>query len=68
MQTYTTVEGDTVDLIAWHKFAQTKAVTELILTMNPGLAARGPVLPKGLVIVLPDAAPKSEQSFKRIWS
>jgi len=68
-ETYTTKEGDTVDLIAWRERGQTAGMTEAILDLNPGLASRGPVLPIGLKIELPDPKPKKiERNVPRIWS
>lgn len=67
-ETYTTKEGDTVDLIAWQERGQTAGVTEQILDLNPGLASVGPVLPFGLTITLPDPAPKKTvRKVARIW-
>lgn len=67
--TYTTLEGDTVDLIAWRVRKQTANVTEQIFDLNPGLAALGPVLPAGVVVkVPPPPAKKSVRNVPRIWS
>lgn len=68
-QKYTTVEGETVDLIAFRERGQTASVTEQILELNPGLSALGPLLPAGLVILIPDPAPKQTiRNVPRIWS
>lgn len=66
---YTTVEGDTVDLIAWKLRRQTRKVDELIFDANPGLAEYGPVLPAGLVVnIPPPPTQKPVRNVKRIWS
>lgn len=65
---YTTQEGDMVDLICWHRYKQTAKITEIVLDTNPGLAAYGPVLPAGVVIVLPNKAPQVENNVVRLWS
>jgi phage tail protein X len=65
---YTTIEGDTVDLIAWNQWGVTLGATEAILEANPGLAAQGTKLPQGLTIILPDYVVKKTQTAARIWS
>jgi phage tail protein X len=65
---YTTIEGDTVDLIAWNQWGVTNGATEAILDANPGLAARGTKLPQGLVITLPDYVVKKTPVTRKIWS
>lgn len=68
-ETYTTTEGQTVDLIAWKERGETATVTERILDLNPGLAEYGPFLPAGLKIVLPDTPTKKvERNVPRLWS
>ena len=65
---YTTREGDTVDYVAWKFYGSTSnQETEAVLAANVGLADHGPVLPAGVVIVLPKiAAPKKTQGIK-LW-
>lgn len=56
MATITTVraqQGDTVDLICMRHLGYTANAVEAVYRANPGLAARGPVLPIGTVVVLP---------------
>ncbi|MGJ4961341.1 MULTISPECIES: tail protein X [unclassified Bradyrhizobium] len=67
-ETYTTIEGDTVDMIAWSRFGVTHGATEAILRANQGLAAAGTRLPQGLTIVIPAYAPKKVSAAARIWS
>ncbi|WP_315743084.1 tail protein X [Bradyrhizobium sp. SZCCHNR1075] len=67
-ETYTTQEGDTVDLIAWNRFGVTHGATEAILRANPGLAAAGTKLPEGLVVTIPAFTPKKVTAAARIWS
>lgn len=54
VQTVSTQAGDMVDLLCWRHLGRTDGVTEATLALNPGLAARGPVLPAGITITLPD--------------
>lgn len=56
---YTTKQGQTVDLACLDHYGRTAEVTEAALDANPGLAARGPVLPMGTAIVMPDIAKKT---------
>ncbi|MEJ6008685.1 tail protein X [Novosphingobium aquae] len=69
MNTATTRDGDTVDQVLWRNLGRTAALTEATLELNPGLAARGAVLPAGVVITLPavtTAAPVRETV--KLWS
>jgi len=67
-ETYTTRDGDMVDEIAFSRFGRTAGVVELILEANPGLAARGPRLPAGLVICLPLPVVPDRAQATRLWS
>lgn len=52
--TYKTIEGDTVDGIAWSHYGHHRGTTELILDANRELAAQPLYLPEGLIISLPE--------------
>ncbi|WP_311276179.1 tail protein X [Methylobacterium sp. WCS2018Hpa-22] len=68
-ETETTIEGDTVDIVAMRRRKATDGVTEQILTLNPGLAALGPILPAGIVVKLPATPTKKVvRDVPRIWS
>ncbi|NBC35552.1 phage tail protein [Novosphingobium sp. FSY-8] len=54
--TATALSGETVDELCWRVLGKTAAVTEQVLALNPGLAALGPRLPGGTVVVLPALA------------
>lgn len=54
--TIITQDEDMVDAIAFRHYGTSDGTPEAILDANPGLAARGPVLPAGLTIVLPPVA------------
>jgi phage tail protein X len=56
MTTATARAGETVDAICWRVLGRTRDVTEQVLALNPGLAAKGPKLPAGTVVTLPDTA------------
>jgi phage tail protein X len=67
-QQYRTSEGDTVDLIAWKYYGtQSGQVVEKLLAANAGLADRGPVLPAGLVITLPDMPTAGQSKGVKLW-
>lgn len=67
-QTYLTSDGDTADYIAWKYYGtQTGRVLEQLLQANPGLADRGPVLPAGLTITLPDIVLETAAQGVRLW-
>lgn len=48
-------QGDTLDTLCWRHLGTTAPVEET-LRNNPGLAARGPVLPEGQKVTLPEIA------------
>ena len=57
-------QGDTLDLLLHRHTGRTAGTTEATLAANPGLAGRGPILPMGTLIELPDVAPQPTTS---IW-
>ncbi|MHC2283568.1 phage tail protein X [Bradyrhizobium diazoefficiens] len=68
MEQYTTIEGDTVDLIAYNRFGVTHGATEAILRANLGLAAAGTKLPQGMKVNIPAFTVKKVNTAARIWS
>lgn len=47
-------EGISLDLLLWRKFGvRGRELVEATLTLNPGLALRGPILPMGTVVIVP---------------
>lgn len=66
----TALDGETVDEICHRALGRTRAVTEQVLALNPGLAALGPRLPAGTAVNLPDlttAAPVVRETVS-LWS
>ncbi len=53
VMTYQTREGDMLDDICWRYYERVDVVID-VLDTNPGLAEYGAVLPKGLMILLPE--------------
>lgn len=67
-QTYLTSDGDTADYIAWKYYGtQDGKVVEQLLAANPGLADRGPVLPAGLQVTLPEIVLETAEQSVRLW-
>lgn len=56
MTTATALDGDTIDAICWRELGRTRGVTEQVMALNPGLAALGPRLPAGTLVMLPETA------------
>lgn len=66
--TIATVGGDFLDdLVVQHYGVDSaSAALSAVLDANPGLAARGPVLPEGIRVVFPDLAPAAS-TVLRLW-
>ena len=66
---YRTRSGDVLDDICWRHYGQDAArQVPLVLAANPGLADQEPVLPSGIVIVLPDVPEPIETAVVRLWT
>lgn len=52
-ETITARDGDTLDALVWRERGLGPADLPAVLTANPGIAALGPILPKGRVVTLP---------------
>lgn len=67
--TATARDGETVDEVCWRILGRTSAVTEQVLALNPGVAALGPRLPGGTMLVLPDlaAAQPAVRETVQLW-
>lgn len=48
------VQGDTVDALCWRELGATQGVVEAVYELNRGLAAKGPTLPQGTPVQIPD--------------
>lgn len=63
-----TQQGDTVDALCWRHYGRTAGLVEIVLEMNVGLADRGPVLPHGLEVEIPDKpAHKPTAPLLQLW-
>ncbi len=67
MARYRTSDGDELDWICWRHYGRTAGAVEAVLEANPGLADRGPVLPAGIEIELPDLPEPERQTLPRLW-
>lgn len=65
--TVTAADGDTVDALCYRHYGRTAAVTEAVLTANPGLAALGPVLPAGTQVRMPVVTQKPTRTTVNLW-
>ncbi|MDE0623837.1 MAG: tail protein X [Bryobacterales bacterium] len=54
MAAYVTTDGDMLDAVCRRYYGARDGTVEAMLQANPGLAGRGPVLPAGMRIELPD--------------
>ncbi|WP_314190273.1 tail protein X [Paracoccus yeei] len=69
MRYYRSKDGDTVDCIAWAVYGrQDGRLVEGMLEVNPGLAARGDVLPPGLLVAIPDEPAPAVVEGVRLWA
>jgi phage tail protein X len=66
-KTIITSDGDMLDLIAFREYGYSSGAVEAILNANYGLADRPPVLPAGIIIILPDIAPAPAKQPVRLW-
>lgn len=69
-QIYTTKAGDMLDLICYRKYAgRQSGAVEAVLDANAplALADRGPVLPPGITIILPDIAEPDASKSQKLW-
>lgn len=62
---YRTRSDDMLDLVCFRHYGARTGMIELVLNANPGLCERGPLLPQGLILTLPDA-PQSALPAARI--
>ena len=66
MATVRARQSDTVDLIADRHYGDT-GMTEAVLEANPGLAAKGVVVPSGTEVTLPERQTETRQGVN-LWN
>lgn len=60
-------QGDTVDALCQRYYGKTQGVTEQVLLSNPGLAGRGPILPHGCPVDMPDIIQAASVQTLQLW-
>lgn len=63
---YRTKQGDVLDLICHRHYGADAYDLAAVLEANRGLADRGPILPAGVIIDLPDLATPAKTTI-RLW-
>lgn len=58
---------DTVDAMCWRHYGRTAGLVELVLDVNPGLAALGAQLPMGTRVLMPPAPPPPPSPTINLW-
>lgn len=63
------LQGDTVDMVAYRHFGSTAGITEQLLELNPGLAELGEMLPENTPINLPESksVARETQPLIQLW-
>lgn len=65
---YVTSDGDMLDAIVARHYGDTQGgKVETVLDSNPGLAARGPVYPAGIRIILPPITAPRHSETEQLW-
>lgn len=67
MTVWKTADGDVLDAICLAHYGPRQDAFEAVLEANPGLAARGPVLPGGVNIKLPGLPEAERLATVRLW-
>ncbi len=67
MIVYRTRAGDSLDWVCWQHYGEQSGALEVVLEANQGLADYGPVLPRGLAVVLPDIVVPESRKEVSLW-
>lgn len=62
-----TRDGDILDDIVWRHYGR-HDVVPVVLEANQELSLQGPVLPAGMILVLPDVPVPADAPVIRLWS
>jgi phage tail protein X len=61
------IDGLTLSRFLWRRFKRpTPGLAELVLAANPGLADAGPILPRGLDLIIP-TPPVQAVEVVQLW-
>ncbi|MCW6036834.1 tail protein X [Spirulina subsalsa FACHB-351] len=62
-----TIAGDSVNRLLWRELRRDDdSAEEALWSLNPGLAAYGPLLPAGIRVVLPDLEQRRHQAQRAV--
>ncbi len=67
MNQYRAKQGDMIDAICKNYYGN-EDMLEKVYDANPGLAALGPILPMGTIVILPEISTQSVKQPIRLWS
>ncbi len=59
------MQGDTIDALCHRHLGSTDGLVEQVLALNYGISLHGPILPMGIVVVLPDVPAPSAGAVTR---
>lgn len=60
-------QGDALDALCYRRYGRTEGVVEAVLTVNPGLAELGAVLPHGTAVELPIVESSTASETLNLW-
>jgi len=66
VNTYRTVDGEMLDDVCWRFYGRESAVPD-VLAANRHLADKGPRLPAGTLVRLPDLPEPEAEDAVRLW-
>jgi phage tail protein X len=64
------LQGDTLDALLWRERSLGPADLPAVLELNPGLAALGPILPLGTMVIVPETVTPTTPvlTLVQLWS
>lgn len=67
--TATALQDEPLDALCWRVLGFTELVVEQVLELNPGLAAKGVLLPEGTQVILPVVMRQqvTERQLIQLW-
>ncbi|MCW2484745.1 tail protein X [Candidatus Symbiopectobacterium sp. NZEC127] len=60
-------QGDTLDALCYRHYGRTRGAVEAVLSVNPGLADYGTILPHGTAVTLPNIATAPVRESVQLW-
>lgn len=62
-----TLQAETVDALCWRHYGRTRGAVEAVLQANPGLASCGPILPQGILVLMPTLPAPATKTTVSLW-